>query len=211
MNNLLALKFILPLITLIVGAFLGYWANKIQQQYKITLKILEKFLIAKEELCEKISDLASIRIGDSINDGEMLKKRNEINKLYYKYFDYYPKEVLIELGCLYACLSIKNYNLYSCKNKKILPVKDEKEICVMVDRVSLFSNIKYHNSQALLSKNETVRKSASILYQSRNVLLCINEYLTTKKMMGLVKHLRKSEGSNRLKAVASKLRRLKSA
>lgn len=113
-----------------------------------------------------------------------------MSDLYFRYYDFLPREVLIEMNCLYACLSDSQNRIFRCKNNCLLPLEDS-ELEMFIDQISLVENFRYYAMVPLKSSNEVMRKAASVNYQARSVLRAINKYFTIKDLMSWARHLPK--------------------
>ena len=123
---MIEIKSILPIITLVLGLAIGFISNVvltyIRQRHEITIKIVEQYFKAREELCNKLSVLATLKSDQMLTESEIADIRKEILILYYKYYDFIPAEVLHELNCLHACLGDKKHRLFKYSDNKILVI-----------------------------------------------------------------------------------------
>jgi hypothetical protein len=188
------LSLILPLITLVVGAVLGFltsaWMERSRQRHDVVVKILEQYFKIREQICDEIGELAHLQIGSPLDDQSLITKRDTISKLFYKYYDFLPAEVLQEMNCLYACLTDKRNRIFRCKDNRLLPLQDS-EIESFVESISLVDNFKYYALVPLNSSDANIRRGASVNYQARSVLRAINESFSLDSLMGWVKKLPK--------------------
>lgn len=181
----------LPVITLLLGGVIGFFSSflttYLQQRSNVTTKIVEQYFKVREDICEKLSHLANLGINSVI---DLSSIKTELSKLYFKYYDFLPREVLIEMNCLYACLSDSQNRIFRCKNNSLLPLEDS-ELEMFIEQISLVENFRYYAMIPLKSNNEIIRKAASVNYQARNVLRAINKYFTIKDLTSWAKHLPK--------------------
>jgi hypothetical protein len=185
---------LLPIVTLLLGGMIGFLSSflttYLQQRNNVTAKIVEQYFKVREDICEKLSELANLGVDSNIDDTYILSIKSDMSKLYFKYYDFLPREVLIELNCLYACLSDSQNRLFKCKNNCLLPLEDS-ELETFIEQISLVENFRYYAMVPLKSSSDIVRKSASVNYQARSVLRALNKYFTIKDLMSWARHLPK--------------------
>jgi hypothetical protein len=190
------IKAILPLLTLIVGLVVGFISNVIltyiRQKHDITIKIIEQYFKAREELCDQLSVLAALKSDQMLSENEISKVRQELLKLYYKYYDFMPIEVLHELNCLHACLGDKQHRLFKYYDNKVLLLK-EPELSNFIERITFVDNLRYFAKIALNVEDESKRMSSSLNFQAKSVLRAINDTFTIKNLMSWVKFLPKNK------------------
>lgn len=198
---------ILPIITLVVGTFLGLlpsiYLAYFQHKQDITGKVLDQYFAAREQLCDQLSALANLLVTNSCQlDVKIVAEYQEnVSKLFYKYYDLLPPEVLKEMLCLHTCLSDKENRLYKHENNFVLLIEDQ-DIEGFIEGISLIDNFKYYAAIPLRSKDSHIRRSASINYQARSVLVSINRHFTVQHFISWNRYLQKSKGlkSKRLDA-----------
>lgn len=185
---------LLPIITLMIGAILGALSNLLIESYRqtqnISEKIIEQHFKIRQEICDEICLLANLQIENMPDRDTLLFIRNNISKLFFKYYDFLPKPVLQELNCLYACLTDKNNRIFFIRNNEI-SILEEADLESFIKNISLVDNFKYFALISLRSDNVDLRRSASINYQARNVLVAINEHLNIRELLRWSKDLRK--------------------
>lgn len=185
---------LLPIITLLLGGIIGFLSSflttYLQQRNNVTAKIVEQYFKVREDICGKLSELANLGIDSNVDEAYLLSIKSDMSKLYFKYYDFLPREVLIEMNCLYACLSDSQNRLFRCKNNCLLPLEDS-ELETFIEQISLVENFRYYAMVPLKSSSDIVRKSASVNYQARSVLRALNKYFTIKDLMSWAMHLPK--------------------
>jgi hypothetical protein len=177
---------VLPIVTLILGASLGVLSSLLLERRKqaneVATKVIESYLELRKQLCDELSELASLRIGALPDADELQKRRDLISRLYYRYYDLMPRRVLQEMNCLYACLGDRENRLYVIRNNE-LRLADDDEVHALVEDLSLVDNFKYYALVPLKRGDRDMRRAASINYQARRVLRVINEDLTIRALL----------------------------
>ena len=121
------IKIILPLLTLFLGTLFGLILSiiktNITHRKDIINKIIDEYFDAREIICETLSKLTNLKISsnDKIDSEKYL---NDISKLYFKYYDFLPKQILQNFHCLHACLSDKENRLFTIKEDQLFLVED---------------------------------------------------------------------------------------
>jgi len=189
-----ALTVLLPLVTLLLGGAVGVLSGLLLENRKqangIATKVIESYLELRKQLCEEISQLASLHIGTLPSADELSRKRDTISTLHYRYYDFMPKRVLQEINCLYACLGDRENRLWVIRDNE-LRLADEDEIVAMIDDISVVDNFKYYALIPLKSNDRDTRRAASINYQARHVLRVVNQDLTIRALVKWSRSLRK--------------------
>jgi len=191
MTNDLAV--VLPVITLIIGAILGLvsstYVTYIQKRDSISIKLLEQFFKVRDEICDKLSGLASLKIGDPVDPKHVTEVREGISRLAYKYYDILPPQVLREIYCLHACLGDSKNRIFRCKDNLVVPITEDHELQDFISDISLVDNLKAFGLVPLKSRNDAVKKSACINYQARCVLKSLNDHFTINHLMSWARAL----------------------
>ena len=186
---------ILPIITLIIGT--GLLTNIIMsyrnQKNSISIKVVEQYFKAREDICAKLCELANISSNNRIDENKIDYYKNEISNLYYKYYDILPKEVLFDLNCLFTCLSDRDGNIYRIYDDKLYRVENCNDLENFLEKISLVKNFKYVAIPLVKSEDIYVRKSACINYQARGVLRSMNDFFTIEKFLQWDKYLAKKQ------------------
>jgi hypothetical protein len=184
----------IPLLTLILGTFLGLLSNFLLKNIEIVnslrTKILSDYLTVRGELCKELSILAALRVTDSLGEQFFQEFRQKLVAQYYQFYDFLPAEVASEINCLFVCLSDKANRLFKISNSKITAINDA-ELGDFVANISITENTKYAALMNLRSKNTSIRRNASASYQARAVLQSVNRYFTTKHLISILKYLNK--------------------
>jgi len=190
------IKLLMPIITLVLGTVLGYVTNmiirNITKKDTITNKLFDQFIITKNEICEVLSNLANLKTISEIKNNDIDKIRNTVSCLYFKHYDLLPKTVLLELQCLFFCLSDKNNNLYIISDDlNINVISKENELESFLTQISMIPNFKYIAYYQIMNEDMNVKRAASINFQARKVLKEINNYFNLEYFMKIDKNLKK--------------------
>lgn len=166
----------------------------LQHKQDITIKIIEQYFAAREQLCDQLSALANLQVTSSckLDTATLAEYQENISKLFYKYYDFLPPEVLKEMLCLHACLSDKENRLYKHENNCLILIED-KDIEGFIGQISLIDNFKYYAPIPLESKDPNIRRAASVNYQARSVLVSMNYHFTIQHLRSWNRYLQKSK------------------
>ncbi len=183
----------IPLMSVIVVAILGFISNilitRVNQKQNVSNKIIEQYFKIREEISDKISDLVTLKTVNDTNY-DIINISKDISKLYYKYYDFLPREVLNEILCLHLTLTDQNNNIFRINNKSIQQIKDE-EIEDYIKSTSYISNSKFFTYFLLKNDDVSIRRIASINLQAKKVLDTMNDFFTLNKLMYWAKYTRK--------------------
>lgn len=187
-------NYLLPIMSVIIGALLGLLtsllASSIRQRQDVTLRLLDEYFQVRKELVEAITDLANINIRDHLDSSRRAEYKYITSKLFYKHYDFLPKEVLEALTLLYVCLNQPNSGLYSFRGNAILPM-DDVEVVKFIESCSLYDNTRYLAPLALKSGDPTIVGNQALILHARNVLYELNKYASIKDLLRMTKKLKK--------------------
>jgi hypothetical protein len=187
--------YLLPLLSLIVGALIGLFstllASSIRQRQDITLRLLDQYLLVRREVVDAVSELSNMSIRDQFDSDEWDKHQGAISKLFYKHYDFLPKAVLDSLTLLYVCLSKPNGTLFTFRNGAVVPM-DERDMASFIEDCSIFSNTKYLSPLALKSSNPKIRTNQAIILHARYVLFTLNKFASIEDLLDMTKKLKKA-------------------
>jgi len=183
-----------PIFTLIIGTILGIFANFlssfVRKRETISIKIFDEIIEARNEVAEVVCELALIPTKGEKSRDYIIQARDSITKLFYKYYDFLPEQVLNTLLLLEVALDYPSKGPYKLHENKILPL-DKDEIfdfikkCTRVENGLYSASILLQNSSAAVVSNEVIRLHA------RNVLYMLNQYASLGTYIGLTNDLRK--------------------
>ncbi|MEV8315130.1 hypothetical protein AB0Q95_13230 [Streptomyces sp. NPDC059900] len=177
---------LVPLLTLLLGAGLGFLSSLLLERHRqantVAAKVIDVYLDLRKQLCEKVSELAGLRLDTLPSAEELNAKREAISSLYYRFYDFTPKRVLQELNCLYACLGDRENRLYVIRNDE-LRLAGKAETAALIEDTSLLDNFRFYALVPLMSGDRDTRRAASINYQARRVLHVINQDLTVRSLL----------------------------
>ncbi len=188
-------SYILPILSVAVGALLGLLStilvSSIRQRQDVTLRLLDQYFQVRKEIVDVVTDLANLGIHQSLEPSRQAEYRNSISKLFYKHYDFLPKDVLQSLSLLDVCLSSSHGKLYTLKGKAIVPMKDRDEIIALIEKISFYDNTKYFAPLALSSSDAKIRTNQAIALHARNVLYSLNRFTSIKDLLSHIKRLKK--------------------
>lgn len=189
--------YIYPLLSVVVGAFLGFVStlliSNLRQRQDITLHLLKEYFQVRKEIVNVVTDLANLPVRQPLDPARREEYREAVSKLFYKHFDLLQKEVLDSLSCLDACLQSADGKLYILDGKAVVAMKDE-EVIKLIKRITLYDNVIYFAPLALRSKDANIRANQAIALQARNVLFTLNNFLSVKDLLLHTKRLKKESG-----------------
>src|SRR5687768_7650214 len=113
------------LISAVIGLGSGLFIAHRQWQAKIAEKIVETYFEARQEICELLSKVAYLGIADPITEGEIDESKRELSRLFFKYYDVLPISILLELECLFTCLTDRDHRLFGHKDRTIVALSRE--------------------------------------------------------------------------------------
>jgi hypothetical protein len=187
-------SYLVPLISVVVGTFLGLFTSlltsSVRQRQDVTLRLLDEYFQVRKELVDAITDLANMNIRDQLDSSRRAEYRYLVSRLFYKHYDFLPKEVLQAMTLLYVCLNSPSSGLFTLRGKGILPMKDE-EVIPFIESCSLYDNTKYLAPLALKSDDPTIRGNQALILHARNVLYTLNKYASIKNLLRMTKELKK--------------------
>lgn len=185
------LQLITPIISVVLVALFGLISNfiiiRMNQRQSISNKMIEHYINIREEITSKISNLASYK---PANTDLVLNSSLDISKLYYKYYDFLPQEVLNELLCLYSTLIDKNNRIYRIKNSALYLI-EETDLEEYIISTTPIPNSKFYTYYLLNSKDVTTMKITCVALQARKVLNTMNIFFTPDNLILWVKQMSK--------------------
>ena len=188
-----------PVILLFLGALLGIassmFSARLQQRHQITKLLIERFFQVRDEISAIVSRYATLKTDSQEPDspGKLSMIAGNLSLIYYRYYDFIPKEVLIELNCLFVCLKDKKHRLFIQEGNRIIPLPDEEQkLYDFIKRVSLVDNFTFFALQAIRSGEERLRHSVSINCQARAVLASINKYFSPDRLYSFARYGKKT-------------------
>ncbi len=188
-----------PVILLFLGALLGIASSmlsaRLQQQHQITKLLIERFFMVRDEISAIVSRYASLTTENQEpeNREKLSLIAGRLSLIYYKYYDFIPKEVLLELNCLFVCLKDRKHRIFIQEGNRIIPLPDEEErVYNFIKEVSLVENFTFYAVQAVRSGNDRLKQSVSINCQARAVLASINRYFSPNRLYSFARYGKKS-------------------
>ena len=185
---------IMPLITLIIGAILGF-ASTVYLKHSdakqiVTEKILNQYFDVRNDLCTELSKLAILKESEKLDISLLSAARDKISALYFEHYDFLPKEVLDELNCLFVCLTNRKTSIFKYENSRIFPLPPS-EIQAFIERITLVENFKYSALLCLRSKDDDIKRIVTVKCQARSVLVSLNKYFTMRHLMDWINYTTK--------------------
>jgi hypothetical protein len=187
-------SFLLPLLSLAVGATLGLGSSilvsSIKQSQTVTLRLIDQFFEVRKEIVDVLSQLSDLDFNERFTDEQLKELQQGVSKLYYKHYDFLPSEVVESLLVLHACLKNRKGNLYQLKNGMVAPMS-AKESQEFILQSSRFRNTRIFSAQAFKSSKTELRRNQAFKLHAQFVLYNLNKYVTKEKLLEMTKNLRK--------------------
>ena len=185
---------LIPIISVVIVAVLGFVSSllitRVSQKHNVSTKIIEQYFKVREDITQKISEFTNLSTMKILDETRLVQYNEQISKIYYQYYDFLPKEILYDLLCLHCTLSDKANRLFKIKEKK-LTVLDETELEAFLQSISAIEGAEQFIFYKLKSDDINVRRSTSIILQSRKVLVTMNEFFTLKNLLKWIESSRK--------------------
>ena len=186
--------FLLPLLSLIVGASLGLFSSllisSIRQRHTVTLRLLDQFFEVRKEVVDILSELVDIPRHKYLEEQELDDYRRAVSKLYFKHYDFLPPQVVEALLILHASIIDGTGKLYKLHNGAVIP-RPFDEYSSFINECSRFRNTRIYAKQALESKRVETRRNEAIKIHAQNVLYNLNKFASRKDLLAMTKNLRK--------------------
>lgn len=184
--------YLLSALSAIGGATLGLLSTMLiasfQHRQSVTLRLLDQYLEVRKEMVDTVSELTSLDINQELAAENRNAYRDSISKLFYKHYDFLPKDVLDALILLYVCLN--KPGLYTIKNNYIISMH-ESEFIPFIESCCLFRNTAYLAALALKSKSSVIRGNEAINLHARCVLYTFNKFNSIDDLLKMIKKLKK--------------------
>lgn len=187
-------SYLIPLLSAALGALFGiltsFLTSSLRQRQDITLRLMDQYFEVRREIVNTVSELSDLSLRTPLG----LKYRNAqidaVSKLFYKHYDFLPKPVLESLILLQVCLQRADGKL--CKfDKDAITLMEDRDVTQFIESCALFKNSKYIAALALKSDDITIKTNQAIVLHARNVLYCLNAYVSVHDLIGMTKKLKK--------------------
>jgi hypothetical protein len=189
------MKELLPIFTLIAGAALALLstlvASSIQHRRTFAVKLLEQYLVVRQDVAEKVAPLTHIDVNLQLAPETRQQLRDSISLLYYRHFDFLPEPVLNSLVRLQTCIDRPDIGPISIKNNMISAMPME-EIPEFVEECSLLRNAVLFAPVALTSNNPVVRHNYAVRLHARHVLFQMNKFASINSLLNLERTMKKN-------------------
>ncbi len=184
----------MPIITLIIGAFLGVltgsFANWLQRKSNVSLKLVDRYLDVRKELADAISPLTNVPLDREIGAIELAEKRDLVVSLFYRHFDFLPGPVLTAMICLEVCLDRPDEGLFEIRDRVLMKM-DPSRVQGFVNECCLLENARFYIPFVLNGSNPVARKNQCIRLHARSVLMALNQYASDDDIMKMIGDLKK--------------------
>lgn len=178
----------IPLVCVVLGAFIGYAVDvRKNDRKKYTDYNMIIFGIYKDiskEIIEALTPLTSLSLRYRGITAEQLEEwRKKVSDLYFKHYTYLPQYVLNEMNCLHSCIQSGGKNLYCVKNA------NEIRRCTEEDAIDLFDDtvLVNHGRERIMDMMDkysikNLSESLKLNLQARRVIRIIAAIFEDKKV-----------------------------
>lgn len=189
MNDNLSLTIFSVVLVALFGLISNILIIQINQKKDVNSKLIEQYLKIREDLCVILSDLINLK---DINNVDFNNLSRLVEKLFYKHYDFIPKEVLDELLCLQVILQSEYGHLFRIINKKLVIIdNDDSEIKNYLEDISFVEAAKLFYYVQLKNADVESRKVLIINLQAKKVLYKMNDYFTLSNLLNWKRYLLK--------------------
>ena len=164
--------------------------SSVRQRESLTIKLLECYLMARKDLAHIISELANLDVKKTYENEFFKNKSIELAELYFKYFDFLPDPVLNEMTLLKVCLERPQPLPYMLDSDTILSIS-KKELSNFINKSMLYGNSRKYAAMVMGSDNTEAKQVLCIVMHATRVLLCLNKYIKSNKLLKFLKNLKK--------------------
>jgi len=187
-------SYLIPLLSAAVGALFGIFSNfltsAVRQRQDITLRLMDQYFEVRKEVVNVVSELSDLNLKIPLDPDYRDSHRDKISKLFYKHYDFLPKQVLDSLILLNVCLEHSSGQLYCLKAEFVVQMNDDEKM-QFVESCSVFANSKYMAAIALQNENITIRTNQAIVLHARHVLYSLNEFVSIRDLVTMTRNLKK--------------------
>lgn len=196
---------LLSVLSLMAGAGLGLASSLLvsffKQRQTVVLRLLDQYLEVRKDLVDTISDLTHIPNTTKLTEERRGELQDKIARLFYRHYDFLPREVLDALLLLNVCLSDTSGKLYELVENVVIPM-DSERAASFIERCSIYRNAQLIAPVALRSKEATVRYNQAAKLHARHVLYTLNQFASLKDFMKMASRFPKAGRLGRSKGRA---------
>ena len=194
MTAQLLLPAIVAVLAAAIGALSAIFLQDRKRAHETTSKLLDKYLDVRDEVADMLSALTSLSIQPRYTAEALAESAQLTSRLYFKYYDFLPLEVLLELNCLYLSLTMKGDVAYVSTGESAIRPLDRKnlaEVSAFVRSVSLVSNID-PLSKHLATQPAAMVSAIVINLQARRCIQSLNQHFTYRNVLIFGQRLQKA-------------------
>ena len=180
------------LVFLVIGIGARFLSNYLKHSSDVSIKLLEEYLKVRSFFTEELSELASLPFSFPVQNIAIDEHHKKLSKAFYQYWDYLPRELLVQLLCLLCCLPDPQNRLYTHKNGRITVVRPN-DITDFVRLIAMTRNVRMYATLKLKNGTESEKRVAGIVCQARMVLLTFNNHFNLRDLRRFAKHIPKQE------------------
>lgn len=189
---------------ILVGGLIGlgssFLLERVRRRNEIIAKLFDQYILIRSEVVKVLAELANLDRPPGWMDSDLEQARQRVSYLFYRYYDFLPESVLMDLTCLDSCLSRRGRHFYFWDRQRRLRRLDTQD-CAQVANISrslnLFSNVHHYAVMIFAGEDTEARRAAVIRYQARQALTRLNNEFTLAKILAWSGGLRKKLGNDR--------------
>jgi hypothetical protein len=186
------ISYILPLVTLLIGAILGLFstmiAANVRHKQDITIKLLEHYLKVRDEIVSSICTLADKTLLDSFEADKMKIYRDTVAVMYYKYYDLLPVPILEALLLLNVCLTRLDGSLYKVENGGIIKM-NKSDVLEFITICHDHKNGQYLAAAIFNGDNQKMKINQAVMLHTRHVFKSLSTFLPTREFLAMINPL----------------------
>ena len=178
-----------------LGFIAGVFLHLKQAERAASAKLFDKYLEARDELTDILSELASLALIPLRRKLDYAAYAERLSKCFYRHYDVLPERVLMEINCLYLCLSKDGAFAYMVDEptrqiRRLDLTSSQEEMGEFVRSVSLVNNI-LPITKILVRYKGNARRLFTVNLQARRTVQSIDDNVTFSAVTSWGKKLRK--------------------
>lgn len=151
---------------------------------------MDQYFEVRREIVTTVSELSDLNLRAPLDSQCRNDHVDAVSKLFYKHYDFLPKPVLESLVLLQICLARSDGHVYKFNDEAVMIMEDT-DVVRFIESCALFKNSKYVAALALRSNDITIRANQATVLHARNVLYCLNEYVSVRELVKMIGQLKK--------------------
>jgi len=188
-------------LTAVIGATGGFFAylisfflEKRKNMMAFNMLIFKTYDRITQDIIDVLIEMTSLHVsGNRHHTKEKIREwKEKLSFVYYKYYNYLPKEVLNEINCLHSCLIFEGKFLYVIKEKNNMVRSTDEDAIILFDDATLVSYEGKRISDSIRKYSvNRIPKSMKINLQARRVITTISKFFGSEKIEKWTSQLKK--------------------